>query len=76
MPSSWECPPAASAGSGRQACPSCAPPAPQEAEARGLLGAPKKGTKAALVAEAEARGIEVPEGATKAEIEELLDEEE
>lgn len=47
-----------------------------EAEARGLLGAPKKGTKAALVAQAEARGIEVPEGATKAEIEELLDEEE
>lgn len=47
-----------------------------EAESRGLLGAPKKGTKAALVAEAEARGIEVPEGATKAEIEELLDEEE
>lgn len=47
----------------------------EDAEERGLLEAPKKGTKAALIAEAEAKGIEVPESATKAEIEALLEEE-
>ena len=51
----------------------------EEAEARGILveetveDAPKPGTKAALLLEAEALGIEVPEGATKAEIEALID---
>lgn len=47
----------------------------EDAEDRGLLEAPKKGTKAALIAEAEAKEIEVPESATKAEIEALLEEE-
>ena len=47
----------------------------EDAEDRGLLEAPKKGTKAALIAEDEAKGIEVPDSATKAEIEALLEEE-
>lgn len=47
----------------------------EDAEDRGLLEAPKKDTKAALIAEAEAKGIEVPDSATKAEIEALLEEE-
>ncbi|MDD7369717.1 MAG: hypothetical protein SOW20_04550 [Berryella intestinalis] len=47
-----------------------------EAASRGLIGcdseSPKKLTKAELIAEAEASGIEVPSNATKAEIEKLL----